>query len=304
VDKLAQIRAFLAVARLGSYTAAGRELGMSKAMVSKHVQKLEAALGAQLLLRSTRRVGLTEAGASYRDRMREVVEEIREAEEEIGKLGSEPRGVLRLVAPISFGSFHIARAIADYRRRHPHVSIDMTLADRLPNMVEEGLDLAIFAGTLEDSSLVARRLAEARVVVCGSPAYFEQRGRPEHPEQLREHDCLVYTARQPLEEWAFTLGGRTRRIKVTGSFRCDAGDAMRIAALQGVGVVQLPTYIVGLDIQAGRLEAVLEPFEPAKRPIYAVFHQRRLQTAKVRTFVSFLAEQYYPQPYWEQWARH
>jgi DNA-binding transcriptional LysR family regulator len=303
MDHFKAIQAFLAVARTGGFSAAAAELGISKAMVSKHVGRLEAGLGVQLVNRTTRRVGLTEAGAAYRDRMKEILEEIEETGQAVAKLSAEPRGNLRIMSPTSFGAFHLARAITAYHERYPNVAVDLLLTDRPPDLVEEGIDLAIRVGALEDSSLVARKLAEARMVVCGAPDYLNRRGRPSTPADLADHNCLIYTGRQLSTEWMFSVDGKVRAQRVAGDLRSNVGDALRIAAIQGCGIVQLPTYMVGLDIGAGRLEVVLEDFEPPRRPIFAVFLQRRFLSAKVRTFVSFLADRFYPAPYWENWTR-
>jgi DNA-binding transcriptional LysR family regulator len=271
-------------------------------MVSKHVSRLESRLGVRLLNRTTRSVGLTEAGAAYRDRMKELLQDFDETEQSVAKLSTEPRGTLRIMAPTSFGSFHLARAIADFRILYPEVDADLVLTDRPADLVEEGLDLAIRVGELEDSNLVARKLAETRVVVCGAPQYLQAHGRPGHPDELRDHNCLVYTGRQLGSEWPFRIDGEVRLDRVTGHVRSNIGDALRIAAIQGAGLVQMPTYMVGLDIAAGRLEPVLEAFEPPPRPVFATYLYRRYLSAKVRTFVNFLSERYYPTPYWEHWT--
>jgi DNA-binding transcriptional LysR family regulator len=302
MNSIESVRVFLAVARHGGFTAAAEELGLSKAACSKHVARLEAALGVRLLNRSTRNVGLTEAGAAYRDRMRDILAEIEETESAVAELNTEPRGQLRVMAPISYGSFHLARAIADFQIRYPRVSIDLVLVDRLVDLVEEGIDVAIHVGELPDSSSVARALAHVRVVVCGASAYLERMGVPRTPDDLAGHNCLVYAPRHPAGTWQFRVGGRQLDVAVSGNLRSTAGEALRIAAVQGCGLVQLPTYMVGLDIQAGRLVPVLEEFEPPPRPITALFLHRRYLSAKVRAFVDFLQARYQPMPYWEQWA--
>jgi len=302
MDRLKTIEVFLAVARHGSFSAAADELGLSKAMVSKHVSQLENKLGVRLLNRTTRRVGLTEAGSAYRERMKELVADLEETEQSVSKLSTEPRGTLRVLAPTSFGSFHLARAIADYRVAYPEVDVELVLTDHPGDLVEEGLDLAIRVGDLEASSLIARKLAQARVVACAAPGYLEARGRPQHPDDLRDHDCLIYTGRQLSGDWSFSIDGKVRMDRVNGHVRSNIGDALRVAAIQGAGLVQMPTYMVGLDIAAGRLEAVLERFEPPPRPIYATYLYRRYLSAKVRTFVNFLSERFYPTPYWEHWT--
>jgi DNA-binding transcriptional LysR family regulator len=293
---------FLAVARHGSFSAAADELGLSKAMISRHVSRLESRLGVRLLNRTTRRVGLTEAGTAYRDRMKELLEDFHETEQSVANLSTEPRGMLRVLAPTSFGSFHLARAVADFRKAYAEVDVDLVLTDRPGDLVEEGMDLAIRVGDLEDSSFVARKLAQARVVVCAAREYLDAHGRPKHPDDLRRHDCLVYTGRQLSGDWSFTIDGTVRMDRFEGHIRSNIGDALRVAALQGSGVVQMPTYMVGLDIAAGRLEVVLENFEPPPRPIHAIYLYRRYLSAKVRTFVNFLSERFYPTPYWERWT--
>ncbi len=302
MNSMQDVRVFMAVARLSGFSAAAEELSISKATCSKHVARLEAGLGVRLLNRSTRSVGLTEAGTAYRDRMREILADIEETESLISQLNTEPRGQLRLMAPTSYGSFHLTRAITDYQAKYPEVNVELILVDRQADLVQEGIDLAIHVGELEDSNCVARTLARVRMVVVGAPAYLDRAGRPTLPEHLLQHNCLVYSARHPVGAWQFNLRGKQQQIHVTGTFKSSAGEALRTAAIQGCGLVQLPTYMVGLDIQAGRLEPVLEKFEPPPRPITALFLHRRYLSAKVRTFVDFMQARYQPEPYWEQWV--
>jgi len=303
MDKLTSMRAYLQVARLGSFSAAAEAMGLSKAMVSRHVSRLESELGVQLINRTTRHLSLTEVGIAYRDRVREIFNDIEETELAVSTLSSEPRGTLRVMAPTSFGSFHLSRAIADYRRLYRRVSIDLILTERTPDLVEEGLDMAIRIGSLDDSSMVARKLAETRSVVCAAPEYLENHGIPRDPAELVNHNCLIYTPRHPAEHWQFQSGGEVFDAAVRGDFRSNVADALRIAAIRGCGLAQLPAYAVGLDVRAGRLRAVLEDYAPPARLIHAVYLHRRHLSAKVRTFVDFLVKRFQPVPYWEQWAR-
>jgi DNA-binding transcriptional LysR family regulator len=220
----------------------------------------------------------------------------------VAQLNAQPRGQLRIMAPTSYGSFHLARAVTDYQSRFAEVTVDLLLADRAPDLINDGVDVAIQVGELEDSNCVARTLARVRVVVCGAPAYLERAGTPRVLRDLQRHECLVYSARHPAGAWQFRAGGRQQQVPVSGTFRSSAGEALRIAAIEGRGLVQLPTYMVGLDIQAGRLRPVLESFEPEPRPISALFLHRRYLSAKVRTFVDFMQNRYLPEPYWERWA--
>ena len=302
MESIESVRVFMAVARLSGFSAAAGELGISKAACSKHVARLETDLGVRLLNRSTRSVGLTEAGTAYRDRMREILADIEETESVIAQLNTEPRGQLRVMAPTSYGSFHLTRAITDYQAKFPEVNVELILVDRPADLVQEGIDLAIHVGELEDSNCVARTLARVRIVVVGAPAYLNRAGRPSLPDDLLRHNCLVYSARHPVGAWHFNVGGKQRQFLVGGTFRSSAGEALRTAAIQGSGLVQLPTYMVGLDIQAGRLEPVLVDFESQPRSITALFLHRRYLSAKVRTFVDFMQARYQPEPYWERWT--
>lgn len=303
-NKLNSIEVFLKVAKLESFSEAAKQLGLSKAMVSKHVTNLENSLGVRLLNRTTRQLGLTEAGMAYRVRIREIMDDMTETELSITQLSSEPQGTLRIMAPTSFGSFHLARAIADYRKIYTKVGIEAVLTEREPDIIEDGLDMVIKVGVLEDSSLVARKIADAHMSICASESYLEEHGLPLTPEDLFDHNCLIYSGRQPMGEWRFTVNGKIKKLRVKGDVRSNVGDALRIAAIQGCGLVQLPRYMTGLDLKSGRLKAVLEAYAPAPRPIHAIYPHRQHLSAKVRTFVEFLYECYQPEPYWESWVNN
>lgn len=303
MDKLTSIQVFLQVARLGSFSAAATHMGMSKAMASKHVSHLENSLAVRLFNRTTRHLSLTESGSAYRDSVQGILEELEATELSISRLSSEPSGTLRVMAPTSFGSFHLTRAIAQYREQFPKVSIDLIFTSRTaPDFVGEGIDLAIKTGELKDSTQVARKLSQSRLVVCGAPEYLDKYGVPQLPTDLTEHNCLVYSPRSPAGSWPFTGEEGAYNVRVSGDVKANTGDGLRIAAIKGCGLTQLPTYMVGLDIKAGRLLPVLEQFEPPALPIYAVYLHRRHLSAKVSTFVDFLYDLYHPVPYWEHWA--
>jgi len=291
MDKLSSMRVFIQVARMGSFSAAADALGISKAMVSKHISRLEDNLDIQLFNRTTRSLSLTEVGTVYRDRVKEILDDIEETELSVSQLSSEPRGTLRIMAPTSFGSFHLSRIVAAYLREYSHVSIDMILTERLPDLVEERLDLAIRIGHLEDSSLFARKITDARMIVCGSAEYLERHGVPKTPEELLEHNCLTHTTHTG-EAWSFMGSQGVYGVDVHGTIKSNAVDALRIAAIQGCGLVHLPIYMLTKDLSTGRLISVLNEYEGAKRPIHAVYLHRMHLSAKVRTFVDFLYEQY------------
>ncbi len=298
MDKVTSMKVFSAVARNGSFSDAARKLNISKAMASKHVQYLEQHLGVRLFNRTTRKLNLTDVGLAYFEKVDAILAEIEETELAVSQLNSEPRGRLKIMAQPSFGAFHLSRALSSYMARYPGVQTQLELSNRIPDLVEDGIDVAFHVGELDDSMVVARKIASARRVVCASPDYLAERGRPTKPEELAEHNCMIYSPRTPLHEWEF-MG---KVIRVTGDIQCNDGDALRIAAIQGCGLAQLPTYMVGLDIQAGRLNALLEEYEPARLPVYAMYNHRKYLSAKIKTFIDYMYELYQPEAYWNQWT--
>ena len=303
MDKLISMKVFEKVAKHNSFSAAAENMGLSKAMVSKHIASLENSLDVLLLNRTTRRLSLTESGAAYLERVKNILSDIEETELAVSTLSSEPRGTLKLAAPTSFGAFHLSRAIGGYKQIYPDVQIEMVLTERFHDLVEDGIDLAIRVGHLEDSSLIARRLASARMVVCGSPGYLKKHGIPKTPEDLADHECLIYTIRTPVNEWSFQKDNKQFNIRVSGDIRSNIGDALRVAAMQDSGLIQLPTYMTGLDIKAGRLQVVLEDYEPPESPINALYLHRKHLSAKVRTFVDYLYDILHPVAYWDEWTQ-
>ncbi len=249
--------------------------------------------------RTTRRLSLTEVGASYYEWCTRIAQDVAEAESTVTQMHSEPRGRIKLNAPMSFGIRHLAPAMPDFMTRHPELEIDMSLNDRFVDLVEEGYDVAVRIGELSDSSLVARRLAPARMMVCGAPAYFERHGVPETPADLAGHNCLGYSLLTAPNEWHFTGPGRAQTVRTSGNFHANNGDALRAAALAGLGVVVQPTFIVGDDVARGALVRVLAGFTPRESTIYAVFPHHRHLSAKVRVFVDFLVDRFAPEPYWD-----
>lgn len=293
------MRVFSAVAKHNSYSAAVRKLNISKAMASKHVQHLENQLGVRLLNRTTRKLNLTEVGMAYYEKVDAILADIEETENSISQMDSQPRGRLKIVAPPSFGAFHLTRALATFLNKYPDVETVLELSNRLPDMVEDGVDVSFAVGDLNDSMFVARKIASARRVVCASPDYLAKHGVPETPESLLEHNCMIYSPRSALLDWEFT---DNLSLSVNGDITCNDGDALRIAAIQGCGITQLPTYMVGMDIQAGRLKALLEDFEPTRLPIYVIYHHRKYLSAKIKSFIDFIYELYQPDAYWNKWT--
>jgi DNA-binding transcriptional LysR family regulator len=300
MDRLAAIEAFVKVADTQSFSEAARRLRLSKSLVSRQIAALEAELGARLFHRTTRSMTLTEAGRGYFERASRILADLEEANRSVTQLQSAPRGRLRVNAPMSFGFLHLAPALSDFLSRYPEVEVDITLNDRFVDLVDEGFDVAVRIGSLEDSSLVARKLAPIRRAVCASPAYLKTRGVPASPDDLKTHDCICNSNVPLAREWRFiTSDGRPWPVEVRGRLSANNGDTLRIAALNGLGFVHLPTFIVGSDLQAGILVTVLDRFVAQDMTLNAVYPHSRHLSPKVRAFVDFLAERFGPQPYWD-----
>ncbi|MBI5616620.1 MAG: LysR family transcriptional regulator [Gammaproteobacteria bacterium] len=289
MDKLSSMQAFVTVAELGSFSGAAEALRISKAMTTKHIQQLEHALGIRLFSRSTRRLRLTEAGEAYLQGCRDVLGALAELERQVSGFNAKPHGRLKVLAPTSFGSFQLAPVLAEYAHRFPEVQVQLTLSDRPLGLLEEGVDVAIVIGSLHDSSLVARQIAEVRLVVCAAPAYLALHGAPATPADLVGHNCLRYSQGQRKGMWLLMTEEGETVIRVQGDFEATTGDAVRMAAIAGLGLVQLPSYMVRADLTAGRLQPVLAECSPAAIPLFAVYAHRE-PPATVRTFVAFLEE--------------
>jgi DNA-binding transcriptional LysR family regulator len=277
---------FARVVDSGSFSAAARALGLSKGGVSKHVSRLEERYGLRLLNRTTRRLSLTEAGQSVYERAVRVAEETVAADAVAMAFTEKPRGLLRLTLPSSFGLRRVSPLLPAFMTRYPEVSLDVTVSDRYLDLVGEGFDLAIRIGDLPDSTLVARKIAESRVVVSASPGYWKAHGRPARPADLKRHRCLVYRGAGPVGEWHFA-GDTVVRVK--GAMTSDNGDVLIDAACAGFGVCRTPDFLAGAALADGRLESVLETSEPKPIPIYAVHTHGRHPAAKVRAFIDYLA---------------
>jgi DNA-binding transcriptional LysR family regulator len=290
MDRLASMAVFAKVAELGSFSAAADTLGLSKSAVSKHVTALEERLGVRLVNRTTRRLALTEVGLSYRETCARIVQEVEEAEQEAGRHGSEPRGRLKVTAPMTFGILHLAPLLPDFLAAHPRLEIDLALDDRIVDLLEEGVDVALRIGTLRDSSLIARRIATARSICAASPAYLQANGTPLHPADLGGHNCLRYTYRRGPEAWELERHGERHAVRLRGNLAANNGDALRAAAVGGLGIVVLPDFIVADDLASGRLVHLLADWRTPEFPIQAVWPPQRHPSPKLRAFVDFLAE--------------
>jgi len=300
MDRLAALESFVKVAETQSFSEAARRLRASKSVVSRQIAALEAELGARLFQRTTRSMTLTEAGRGYFERAARILADLEDANLSVSQLQAAPRGLLRVNAPMSFGLLHLAPALPDFLQRYPDVDVDMTMNDRFVDLIDEGFDLAVRVGKLEDSSLVARKLAPVRRVVCASPDYLKARGVPLTPDDLKHHECLCYSNLSMAHEWRFvTEKGAPWPVEVKGRLNINNGDALKIAALRGLGFVNLPTFFVGSELQAGTLVTVLDRYIPQDASVSAVYPHSRHLSPKVRAFVDFLAERFGPRPYWD-----
>ena len=300
MDSLTDIAVFTQVVDSGSFTAAAERLSLSKSVVSKYVTRLEDRLGARLLNRTTRRLSLTEVGRVFYERSLRGLQEIEEAEAEVSRLQGKPRGTLRLNTPMSFGILHIAPALPDFLRRYPEISVDMNLDDRKVDVIEEGFDLSIRISELPDSALIARRLAPCRHAVVASPEYLEQNGIPTTPDDLRHHNIISYRYQESAREWHFRDSDKkTISVPISGTVQMNNSLALREALLGGIGMTRTPTFVVGQDIQSGRLKQVLTNYETLEVSIYLVYPQRRHLSPKVRAFIEYFAERISDNPYWD-----
>lgn len=302
LDQVTSMRVLVRVAATGSLAAAGRALALSQTMVTKHIDALETRLGVRLLQRSTRGLTLTEAGRTYLDSCQRILAEIDEADQAAAAGQAEPRGLLRLNVPVSFGTLQIAPLLGDFTARHPLVSLELGLNDRLVDLVEEGWDLAVRIGVLRSSTLVARRLAPCRTVVCAAPAYLDARGTPRRVGDLAGHNCLGYTLseRMGAARWSFGPDGKIV-VNVSGTLRANNGDALRAAALAGLGVIYQPSFLVAGDLRAGRLVALaLDHPTSDVGQVFAVFRPDRRLPPKSRAMIDFLAERFGDEPAWDR----
>ena len=295
MQDLSGIAVFAAVVEAGSFTAAAEKMGQSKSAISKQVTKLEQRLGAQLIARTTRRLSLTEVGHSFYERCRRIIAEAEEAELAVTHLQEVPRGRLRVTAPVSFGITHLVAALPDFMRMHEEVSVFMDFNDRRVDIVDEGFDLAIRIGVLEDSSLIAKRIAQTRRPVLAAPSYLEQHGRPQHPQDLEAHNCMIYTNTDTPNIWRFRNPDDPKgelSVRVAGSLVSNNGNALAQAAAAGVGIVLSPTFICVESLRSRALVPILEDYELPPIGIHALYPPNRHLSAKVRAFVDFLTARY------------
>jgi DNA-binding transcriptional LysR family regulator len=304
MDKLEAMNAFAKVVSLGSYADAGRALGLTRSAVSKAVMELEQVLGARLLDRTTRRVSPTEAGLSYYERCLDILARVEETELQVSRLHDEPKGVLKINAPMSFGMLYLGEAIAAFMADYPDLKVEMTLTDRFIDPVEEGVDVTIRIAELADSSLIARKLASTRRAVVAAPSYIAQHGAPKSPDELTQHRWLAYGMTTTLQRWTY-LGadGASASVPLKSTMSSNNGHVLRAAALAGQGVTELPTFLVGCDLAAGKLQVLLPDYPRGEFGIYALYTPNRFLATKTRVLIDFLAKRFGGDPEWERFDR-
>ena len=298
MDRLTAIKVFVNVVETGSFSAASDKLDLSRAAASKYVSQLESHLGGRLLNRTTRRISLTESGRLYFERCREILNNLEEADGAVTGLALEPRGILRISVPTNFASLHLVPLVARFTRDFPEVSVEMICSDRLVDLVDEGYDLGIRITNNVDPNLVARRLARCRHVIVASPDYLANKPAPRTPEDLKQHDCLLY-AHTAGGVWPFTKDGVDCSVKVDHVFKSNNPDVLVEAAASGMGVTMMPTFMASGAIRSGALQPVLEDYDTLEVQIYAVYASRRFLPAKIRVFIDYLVERISDPPYWD-----
>ena len=290
MDRFDAMQAFVAVADLEGFAPAARKLGLSPSGVTRLIAALEQRLGARLLQRTTRKVALTDVGTRYLERVRRILADVEEAEGSAEGERTRPSGRLVISAPIGFGRLHVGPVVSQYLARYPEAAADLRLTDRVVNLVEDGVDLAVRIGHLPDSTLVARHVGEMRRIVVASTAYLRQRGEPGTPEAISAHDTIQFGPSMSAPEWRFVDGGRDIRVVGTPRFATNSADAAIQYAVQGGGLTRVLAYQAAEAIKAGQLKAVLAKFEVPALPIHIVYPTSRLLSAKVRAFIDLVAE--------------
>jgi DNA-binding transcriptional LysR family regulator len=290
MDRFQEMQSFCAVVDAGSFVKAADVLGISKAGISRYVGELEERLGVRLLHRTTRRLSLTEEGQLFYDRCKELLGNLEEAETEITSKSGTASGLLRVNAPVTFGIRYLAPLWGEFLTRYPDVRIDLTLSDRVVDLVEEGFDMAIRIATLASSTLISKRIGTTRVVLCASPGYLEKKGVPCHPSELERHDIIAYSYWSTGVEWSFNGPEGKVSVKTHPRIQTNNGDTCREAALAHQGIILQPTFLVGEDLASGALVELMPEFRSIELGIYAIYPTRKNIAPKVRVLIDFLSE--------------
>ncbi len=291
MDTIIGIKTFIAVVKAGSFTNAAEQLGLSTALVSKYVGQLENRLGIRLLRRTTRSLTLTELGQVYFDRSQSILEDFEALESAIQDKTHQPSGQLVISGPITFGEQHLTSAIAKFMRQYPDVRVDLRLTDRFVSLADEGIDVAIRIGALGDSSLVARKLDTAELIVCATAAYLNKKGEPQTPEELLQHKCVIDTNFHGGTPWEFTSkDDKKHSIRVDGPFKVNSAAAALDMVLQDMGIGLIPAYAINSHLTSGRLTPLLLEYQTTQLGIYAAYAQQRYLATKIRAFIDFMVD--------------
>lgn len=301
LDLLTAMRVFTTVADAGSFAAAADRLELSRAMVTRYVAQLEAHLAVRLMHRTTRRMSLTEAGREYQRHVAQVLALVQESADAVGRHATAPTGTLRVASAVGFQR-ELQRAVSAFLFEQPGIRIELSLAERRIDLVEDGFDLAVRIGAAMEPGLVARRLARVRTVACASPAYLKRRGTPRSPQDLAGHNCLAYEHKDWGAEWLFRRGRATQAVAVSGNLRASGGTVLVGAALDGLGVILEPEFLVCDALRDGRLVSLLRGWQSVELALFAVYPERRHLPPKVRCFIDFLVKAFGGTPPWERWA--
>jgi DNA-binding transcriptional LysR family regulator len=292
MDRLGAMEMFVRIVETGNFSAVARQLGTTQPTISKQLTALEKQLRTRLLNRSTRSLSLTEAGATYYERCRRIIDEVREAEGALGQLQSALTGTLHVNGSIALGQIFLAPLVLRFQRQYQELAIELSLSDRYIDLVEEGVDVAVRIGRLADSNLVARRLGSTRRVLVATPAYLAAHGTPERPEDLAQHSCLLYAYLSSGNEWTFKGPEGEIRVRVRGNFKANNGEAIRQALLANVGVAMSPDWLIHDKLASGEVVALLPEFALPPLEINAVYPSGRHVSTKVRTFIEFLQNEF------------
>lgn len=291
MDLLDSMKVYVLTVEKGSLSGAATASGISATMAGNHLRMLEKRLGMQLLQRTTRRQHLTAFGEDYYTRCKEILRLVDETDKQAQHLQLAPAGKLRITAPVSFGTEALMPALSEYLARYPEVSVDVSLSDRVMDMLEEGFEVAIRIGDLPDSALIAKSLRPYRLMICASPDYLARNGTPGKPEDLTRHECLSFSP-AAITNWRLQDQGEMYRIPVTGRLQVNHGQALRVAALHGLGIILQPAILLQADVKAGLLVQLFPDYELPSRTLSVVYLQDRYRTPKLRSFVDFMLEKF------------
>ena len=300
MNRFENMGAFIRVVEAGSISGAADRLGVAKSAVSRRLKELEAHLGVELFHRTTRSMNLTDTGRAFYHQSVRILDDVLEAELATSQAHGTLKGSLKIALPSTFGLMHMGPAINEFSQAHPQIEFDLDFNDREVDLIQEGFDLAIRIANLPDSSLIARRLAPIQMVMCASPAYLEQMGVPQSPDELKEHQCLVYSLLRDFEYWHLTdSSGRDTRVKIHPTLKASTGEFLKDAAVEGRGIILVPSFIAYKEIESGTLVPVLEDYKTPQIDAYAIYPQTRHHSRRVRAFVDFLVKRFEGTPYWD-----